>query len=115
MVELRVLQNAGEQQRQFRRRPVRIRGGELHHRFLHDVERGVLVADRELGLLERAPFDAGQEFGELFWRGHRMALIATRRKQVTRTLRIKAADAIRGRAERCGPLGFALGGAVQYC
>ena len=50
-----------EEQRQLRRRAVAVLLGEPQHRVLHDVERGLLVAHREYGLLERPALDAFEE------------------------------------------------------
>jgi len=47
-----------EEQRQLRHRSVTVLFREPQHRVLHDVERRLLIADGEYGLLERAPLDA---------------------------------------------------------
>ena len=60
-----VLEDALEDQRQLAGRPVRIFLGELEHRILDDVERGVLVSHRIHCMLERAPLhcrEKGRDF-----------------------------------------------------
>jgi hypothetical protein len=61
-----VLKDALEQEREFRGRPVGIVLGELQHRVLHDVERRLLLLDREDALLERATLDRGEEIRQFF-------------------------------------------------
>ena len=61
MVVDRVLQNALEEHRQLGRGLGRVFLGQLQHRVLHDVQRGILVADREHRLLEGTALDLGQE------------------------------------------------------
>jgi hypothetical protein len=63
-----VLQDPGEQQRPLGCRPLRVVLGELDHRLLDDVERGVLVAHGVRRLLEGAAFHVGEEAFE-FWAG----------------------------------------------
>jgi hypothetical protein len=61
MVVDRVLQDPLEEHRQLGDRPGRVVFRQLEHRVLHDIERGVLVADREHRLLERAALDVGEQ------------------------------------------------------
>ena len=60
----RVLQDPLEQQRQLAGRLVRVFLGQLQHRVLDDVERGILVPHGEHRLLEGASLDAGEEGGD---------------------------------------------------
>ena len=61
MIMDRVLQYSLKKHRQLGHRLRRIFFGGLEHRILHDVERGILVADRKHGLLEGAAFYLGQK------------------------------------------------------
>ena len=65
-VHRRVRQDALEQQRQFGRRPVDVLLGQPDHRVLHDVQRGVVVANGVDRPLEGPLFDALEEVGEFF-------------------------------------------------
>jgi hypothetical protein len=56
-----VLQDALEQHRQFGRRLGGVFFGQFEHCVLHDVERGILVLDREYRLLERATLHFGEK------------------------------------------------------
>ncbi len=60
-IAYRVLQDALEQGRQLAGVAVAVALREAQHRVLHDVERRLIVADREQRLLEGAPFDAREE------------------------------------------------------
>ena len=64
MVPDGVLQDALKQHGQLAGSLIAILFSELHHRVLHDVKSSVLIANREQGLLERAPFDRDQEVRE---------------------------------------------------
>ena len=75
MVVDRILKDALEQERQLGRGTVGIFLRQLEHGVLHDVERGVLVPDREHRVLERPPLDAGEE-GRDFLRGRQGSLVA---------------------------------------
>ena len=62
MVEDRVLQNAREQHRQLVGGLLRIAFGELHHRVLHDVQRGIVIARGVGGVLECTTLDRGEKY-----------------------------------------------------
>jgi hypothetical protein len=67
-IAYRVLENPLEKQGQFCRRPCGILFRKTQHRVLDDVQRRVLVANRELGLFEGPPLDAGEEIREFIAR-----------------------------------------------
>lgn len=64
LVAHRVLQDALEQHRKFFCRPVAVFLRKLEHGVLHRVQRGVIVAQGELCLPERAPLHAGEKIGK---------------------------------------------------
>ena len=66
MVAGGVLQDALEQQRQFLGRAVAVFFGQAHHGFLHDVERGFVVAHGENRLLVGAALDFSQKIRQFF-------------------------------------------------
>jgi ATP-dependent protease HslVU (ClpYQ) peptidase subunit len=74
----RILQDALHQQRELARGPVAIALGEAEHRVLHDVERGILVPDREQGLLVCTALDAFQKRRKLAARCQGGLFVASR-------------------------------------
>lgn len=60
----RILEDALEQERQFRCRPGAIFLGQFHHGILDDILSGVLVPNGKERLFVSAPFDAGQKIGQ---------------------------------------------------
>ena len=61
VVEDGVLQDPLEQQRPFAGRPVSVVLDQADHGVLHDVERRVVIADRESGMQPGTALDAGEE------------------------------------------------------
>ena len=61
MVANRILKNTLEKRWQLPGRPLRVLFGELQHRVLYDVQRRMLIAHREYGLLECPALDRGKE------------------------------------------------------
>ncbi|CDW92967.1 hypothetical protein THICB2_30008 [Thiomonas sp. CB2] len=77
-VENGIGQNALEQQRQLLARFVGVFGRQADHRLLHQIHRGVVVARRERGAQKSALVDAGEEFVEFSFGGHRVGRRAVR-------------------------------------